>query len=93
MLFVMMKMNLENNRHLYRKQNNFYFDDELHLVAISSSMRRKKILFCKNNSKSRVDHGEALIFTITLLKLIPALNVCKARGMYSFFIKALNTVM
>lgn len=37
-LFVKMKMNSENNRQLWRKQNNFYFDDDLQLAAISSPL-------------------------------------------------------
>lgn len=50
-LFVRMKMNLERNTQLYRKQNNFYFDDDLQLVAISSSMwREESFIFAKTTS-------------------------------------------
>lgn len=78
-LFVRMKINSENKTQLYRKQNNFYFD-VLQLVTNQYlNVERNAFYICKNNSKSRVDHGVALTFTITVLKLIPAPNVCKAR--------------
>lgn len=47
-LFVRMKMKSEHNTQLYRKQNHFYFDDDLQLVAISSSTSREKsFIFAK----------------------------------------------